>query len=59
MQPNDLPLIEFLYSLTEAFESHYAGHLLRYARRHEPASSPRDGKTPIRRFGLPPVTRSK
>lgn len=45
MQPNDLPLVclpvglsdeaaaqvlEFLHSLTEAFEQHYAGQLRRY-----------------------------
>jgi hypothetical protein len=55
MQPNDLPilclpldlsdegaakLIEFLYALTEALETHYAGQLIRYAHRYEPASPP-------------------
>jgi hypothetical protein len=53
MQPNDLPivclpmdlsdegaakLLEFLYALTEALETHYAGQLIRYAHRYEPAS---------------------
>jgi hypothetical protein len=55
MQPNDLPivclpldpsddgaakLIEFLYTLTEALETHYAGQLLRYAHRYEPPPTP-------------------
>jgi hypothetical protein len=55
MQPNDLPivclpmdlsddgaakLLEFLYALTEALETHYAGQLIRHAHRYEPASSP-------------------
>jgi hypothetical protein len=53
MQPNDLPivclpldlsddaaakLLEFLYALTEALETHYAGQLIRHAHRHEPPS---------------------
>jgi hypothetical protein len=53
MQPNDLPivclpmdlsdegaanLLEFLYAFTEALETHYAGQLIRYAHRYEPAS---------------------
>ena len=56
MKPNDLPLvclpmdlsdqaatklIEFLYELVEALESHYAGQLLRY----DPESSPPDTQT--------------
>jgi hypothetical protein len=55
MQPNDLPivclpvdlsdegaakLLEFLYALTEAIETHYVGQLIRYAHRYEPASPP-------------------
>jgi hypothetical protein len=55
MQPNDLPivclpvnlsddgaakLIELLYALTEALETHYAGQLLRYAHRYEPHPTP-------------------
>jgi hypothetical protein len=55
MQPNDLPivclpmdlsdegaakLLEFLYALTEALETHYAGQLIRYAHRYQPASPP-------------------
>jgi hypothetical protein len=57
MQPNDLPivclppelsdeaaatLIDFLYVLTEALESHYCGQLLRYAHRHDRQSSSSD-----------------
>lgn len=60
MKPNDLPLvclpmdlsdeaaaklIEFLSELVEALESHYAGQLLRYARRYDPESSPPDTTT--------------
>lgn len=60
MKPNDLPLvclpmdlsdeaaaklIEFLYELVEALESHYAGQLLRYAHRYDPESSPPDTTT--------------
>jgi hypothetical protein len=60
MQPNDLPivclpmdlsddgaakLLEFLYALTEALETHYAGQLIRYAHRHEPDSSPNASET--------------
>jgi len=60
MQPNDLPivclpvdlsdegaakLLEFLYALTEAIETHYAGQLLRYAHRYEPASAPDTSQT--------------
>ena len=60
MQPNDLPivclpmdlsddgaakLIEFLYALTEALETHYAGQLIRYAHRHEPAPPPDASET--------------
>jgi hypothetical protein len=60
MKPNDLPLvclpidlsdeaaaklIEFLYELVEALESHYAGQLLRYANRYDPESSPPDTQT--------------
>lgn len=55
MQPNDLPivclpdelsdeaakqLLDFLYQLTEAFERHYAGQLLRYAHDRRPAPTP-------------------
>jgi hypothetical protein len=55
MEPNDLPivclplglsdeaaatLIEFLYTLTEALERHYAGQLLRHARRHDSPTMP-------------------
>ena len=58
MKPNDLPLvclpmdlsaaaklIEFLYELVEALESHYAGQLLPYAHRYDPESSPPDTAT--------------
>jgi hypothetical protein len=60
MKPNDLPLvclpmdlsdeaaaklIEFLYELVEALESHYAGQLLRYAHRYDPELSPPDTQT--------------
>jgi hypothetical protein len=38
-------LIEFLYELVEALESHYAGQLLRYAHRYDPESSPPDTQT--------------
>ena len=55
MQPNDLPivclplelsdeaaaaLLDFLYTLTEALERHYAGQLLRYDHEHRPPSTP-------------------
>jgi hypothetical protein len=56
MEPNDLPivclplelsdesaasLIEFLQNLVDALERHYAGELLRHARRHaSPAQMP-------------------
>ena len=54
MEPNDLPIVclpdelsdeaatqilDFLYQLTEAFERHYAGQLLRYAHDRRPAST--------------------
>lgn len=67
MQPNDLPLvclplglsdqdaatlIEFLYTLTEALERHYAGQLLRHARSHDAPSAGPD--PPDRRLGDPP-----
>lgn len=57
MQPNDLPIVclpdelsdeaakqihNFLYQLTEAFERHYAGQLLRYTHDRRPASAPPD-----------------
>jgi hypothetical protein len=55
MEPNDLPIVclpdelsdeaakqilDFLYQLTEAFERHYAGQLLRHAHNRPPASAP-------------------
>jgi hypothetical protein len=57
MEPNDMPLIglplgmsdeaateliDFLYALTQALESHYCGQLLRYSHRNDPHSSPSD-----------------
>jgi hypothetical protein len=74
IKPNDLPilclpldlsdeaaasLIEFLYALTEALESHYCGQLLRYAHRndHDPGTSPFDedpARTPSADPGDPP-----
>jgi hypothetical protein len=62
MQPNDLPivclplelsdeaaaaLVDFLHDLTEAFERHYCGQLLRHAHRNDPLPSLADGhRTP-------------
>jgi hypothetical protein len=74
VQPNDLPivclplelsdeaaasLIDFMYVLTEALESHYCGQLLRYDRRNnpDPGTSPFDedpGRTPSADPGDPP-----
>jgi len=36
----DAKLLEFLYALTEALETHYAGQLICYAHRYEPAAPP-------------------
>ena len=62
MQPNDLPLVclplglsdeaaaqmlEFLYSLTEAFEQHYAGQLHRYYHATEQRQAVRSARPPL------------
>lgn len=62
MQPNDLPLVclplglsdeaaaqvlEFLYSLTEAFEQHYAGQLHRYYDATEQRQAVRSARPPL------------
>ncbi len=66
MQPNDLPilclpmdlsdeaaasLIDFLYALTEALESHYCGQLLRYAHRNNPDPG-RSNRLSVRAAGI-------
>ena len=62
MQPNDLPLVclpvglsdqaaaqvlEFLHSLTDAFEQHYAGQLHRYYHATEQRQAARATKPPL------------
>lgn len=62
MQPNDLPLvclpiglndeaaaqvIEFLHSLTDAFEQHYAGELRRYYNATEQRQAKRSTRPPL------------
>jgi hypothetical protein len=62
MQPNDLPLVclpvglsdeaaaqvlEFLHSLSDAFEQHYAGQLHRYYHATEQRQAVRSTKKPL------------
>jgi hypothetical protein len=69
MQPNDLPivclplelcdedaatLIDFLHDLTEALERHYAGQLLRHARRYPQRSAPSNDEQADSDPGDPP-----